>query len=128
MLPDCSTELNVLFMFRPLVVMNASWLKANLQLGSTKRRFDSSSQYFVLSESTASNLCVSTQMQLGIAAPTWFADVMIDVIGVKETSRMLQLGSLHPAEHALKIGTLVKHSRVHHVVWIGYELRDLSKC
>ena len=39
-------------------------------------------------------------------APFWFADVMVDVIGTKETSRMLQLGSLHPSGRALDIGSL----------------------
>ncbi|KAK2182608.1 hypothetical protein NP493_347g03076 [Ridgeia piscesae] len=45
---------------------------------------------------------------LGIVAPFWFRDTMVNTIGHRETERALQLGHLYGADEALKVG-LVDH-------------------
>lgn len=44
------------------------------------------------------------ETKLGIVAPTWFKDTMINTIGHRATERSLQLGILYPAPDALKVG------------------------
>jgi len=43
---------------------------------------------------------------LGIVAPTWFIDTMVNVIGQRESERALQLGHLYSGEEALKVGLI----------------------
>ncbi|XP_019363063.1 PREDICTED: enoyl-CoA delta isomerase 1, mitochondrial isoform X1 [Gavialis gangeticus] len=44
------------------------------------------------------------ETQLGIVAPFWFKDTMVNTIGHRATERSLQLGLLYSASDALKIG------------------------
>ncbi|NXR14394.1 ECI1 isomerase, partial [Semnornis frantzii] len=44
------------------------------------------------------------EAQLGIVAPFWFKDTFVNVVGHRVAERSLQLGSLHPAPEAHKIG------------------------
>ncbi|XP_054247116.1 enoyl-CoA delta isomerase 1, mitochondrial [Indicator indicator] len=44
------------------------------------------------------------EAQLGIVAPFWFKDTFVNVVGHRVAERSLQLGSLHPAAEAHKIG------------------------
>ncbi|XP_066496816.1 enoyl-CoA delta isomerase 1, mitochondrial [Tiliqua scincoides] len=44
------------------------------------------------------------ETKLGIVAPFWFKDTMINTIGHRATERSLQLGLLYPAPDALKVG------------------------
>ncbi|NXU48823.1 ECI1 isomerase, partial [Turnix velox] len=44
------------------------------------------------------------ETQLGIVAPFWFKDTFVNVVGHRIAERSLQLGSLHPAPEALKLG------------------------
>ncbi|XP_053220779.1 enoyl-CoA delta isomerase 1, mitochondrial [Podarcis raffonei] len=44
------------------------------------------------------------ETKLGIVAPFWFKDTMINAIGHRATDRSIQLGLLYPAADALKIG------------------------
>ncbi|XP_067859279.1 enoyl-CoA delta isomerase 1, mitochondrial [Heptranchias perlo] len=48
------------------------------------------------------------ETKLGIVAPFWFTDTMINVIGTRATEHSLQLGLMYSAPEALKIG-LVDH-------------------
>ncbi|XP_054831623.1 enoyl-CoA delta isomerase 1, mitochondrial [Eublepharis macularius] len=48
------------------------------------------------------------ETQLGIIAPFWFKDTMINTIGHRATERSLQLGLLYPAPEALKVGLVDK--------------------
>merc|ERR1711976_89868 len=41
---------------------------------------------------------------LGIVAPFWFQDTMVNTVGHRETERALQLGLLYSAEEAKKVG------------------------
>lgn len=41
---------------------------------------------------------------LGITAPFWFKDTMVNTVGHRETELALQLGKLYSAEEALKVG------------------------
>lgn len=41
---------------------------------------------------------------LGIKAPSWFRDTMINTIGFRETEKALQLGKLYSPEEALSVG------------------------
>ncbi|CBY37812.1 unnamed protein product [Oikopleura dioica] len=43
---------------------------------------------------------------LGIVAPTWFVDTMVNTIGQRETEFALQLGHLYSGERALEIGLI----------------------
>ncbi|KAL2298788.1 hypothetical protein Nmel_014393 [Mimus melanotis] len=44
------------------------------------------------------------EAQLGIVAPFWFKDTFVNVVGHRIAERSLQLGSLHPAPEAHKLG------------------------
>ncbi|XP_041318551.1 enoyl-CoA delta isomerase 1, mitochondrial isoform X2 [Pyrgilauda ruficollis] len=44
------------------------------------------------------------EAQLGIVAPFWFKDTFVNVVGQRIAERSLQLGSLHPAPEAQKLG------------------------
>ncbi|NXI44967.1 ECI1 isomerase, partial [Galbula dea] len=44
------------------------------------------------------------EAQLGIVAPFWFKDTFVNVVGHRVAERSLQLGSLHPAPEAHRIG------------------------
>uniref|UniRef100_A0A8D0BIS2 Enoyl-CoA delta isomerase 1, mitochondrial n=1 Tax=Salvator merianae TaxID=96440 RepID=A0A8D0BIS2_SALMN len=44
------------------------------------------------------------ETRLGIVAPFWFKDTMINTIGHRATERSLQLGLLYPAGEALQVG------------------------
>ncbi|OPJ87709.1 enoyl-CoA delta isomerase 1, mitochondrial [Patagioenas fasciata] len=44
------------------------------------------------------------EAQLGIVAPFWFKDTFVNVVGQRIAERSLQLGALHPAPEALKLG------------------------
>ncbi|KAJ6656007.1 hypothetical protein lerEdw1_004592 [Lerista edwardsae] len=44
------------------------------------------------------------ETKMGIVAPFWFKDTMINTIGHRATERSLQLGLLYPAPDALKVG------------------------
>lgn len=44
------------------------------------------------------------ETKLGIVAPSWFRDTMINTVGVRQTEMALQLGTLFSPEEALKIG------------------------
>ncbi|KAJ7306042.1 hypothetical protein JRQ81_010408 [Phrynocephalus forsythii] len=44
------------------------------------------------------------ETQLGIVAPFWFKDTMLNTVGHRCTERSIQLGLLYPAHEALKIG------------------------
>ncbi|XP_010144201.1 PREDICTED: enoyl-CoA delta isomerase 1, mitochondrial [Buceros rhinoceros silvestris] len=44
------------------------------------------------------------EAQLGIVAPFWFKDTFVNVVGHRVAERSLQLGILHSAPEALKIG------------------------
>lgn len=46
------------------------------------------------------------ETQLGIVAPYWFRDSMINTVGVRQTEMALQLGTLFSSEEALKIGLI----------------------
>ncbi|XP_029432146.1 enoyl-CoA delta isomerase 1, mitochondrial isoform X3 [Rhinatrema bivittatum] len=46
------------------------------------------------------------ETQLGIVAPFWFKDVMLEVVGHRVAERSLQLGLLYSPTDALKIGLL----------------------
>jgi len=46
------------------------------------------------------------ETQLGIVAPFWFRDNMINTVGVRQTEMALQLGTLFSSEEALKIGLI----------------------
>ncbi|ELU16502.1 hypothetical protein CAPTEDRAFT_218894 [Capitella teleta] len=43
---------------------------------------------------------------LGIVAPFWFQDTMVNTVGHRETERALQLGLLYSGENALKVGLI----------------------
>ncbi|KAM8798348.1 enoyl-CoA delta isomerase 1, mitochondrial [Eudromia elegans] len=44
------------------------------------------------------------ESQLGIVAPFWFKDTFVNVVGHRIAERSLQLGSLHSAPEALRLG------------------------
>uniref|UniRef100_A0A0P5EQE3 Enoyl-CoA delta isomerase 1, mitochondrial n=1 Tax=Daphnia magna TaxID=35525 RepID=A0A0P5EQE3_9CRUS len=44
------------------------------------------------------------ETKLGIVAPFWFKDTFVNTIGVRQSERALQLGSLFTPDEALKIG------------------------
>ncbi|XP_069726343.1 enoyl-CoA delta isomerase 1, mitochondrial [Phaenicophaeus curvirostris] len=44
------------------------------------------------------------EAQLGIVAPFWFKDTFVNTVGHRVAERSLQLGSLHPASEAHKLG------------------------
>jgi len=44
------------------------------------------------------------ETQLGIVAPFWFKDTMVNTIGVRQTELSLMLGTLYNTEQALRIG------------------------
>ncbi|XP_056309508.1 enoyl-CoA delta isomerase 1, mitochondrial [Danio aesculapii] len=44
------------------------------------------------------------ETQLGMVAPFWFKDMMLNVVGHRETEKGIQLGLLHNSPNALKIG------------------------
>ncbi|XP_069840225.1 enoyl-CoA delta isomerase 1, mitochondrial isoform X2 [Dendropsophus ebraccatus] len=44
------------------------------------------------------------ETQLGIVAPFWFKDTMINTVGNRVTEQSLQLGQMYPAPDALKFG------------------------
>ncbi|KFP71060.1 hypothetical protein N310_00634, partial [Acanthisitta chloris] len=44
------------------------------------------------------------EAQLGIVAPFWFKDTFVNVVGHRTAERSLQLGCLHPAPEAHKLG------------------------
>ncbi|XP_057366646.1 enoyl-CoA delta isomerase 1, mitochondrial-like [Daphnia carinata] len=44
------------------------------------------------------------ETRLGIVAPFWFKDAFVNTIGVRQSERALQLGSLFSPEEAFKIG------------------------
>ncbi|XP_062444063.1 enoyl-CoA delta isomerase 1, mitochondrial [Rhea pennata] len=44
------------------------------------------------------------EAQLGIVAPFWFKDAFVNVVGYRVAERSLQLGYLHPAPEAHRIG------------------------
>lgn len=44
------------------------------------------------------------ETQLGIVAPFWFKDTMLNTIGHRATERALQLGTLFPPAEALRVG------------------------
>jgi len=46
------------------------------------------------------------ETKLGIVAPFWFKDTMINTVGHRETEKALQLGTLYSGEHALKVGLI----------------------
>ncbi|XP_046654971.1 enoyl-CoA delta isomerase 1, mitochondrial-like [Daphnia pulicaria] len=48
------------------------------------------------------------ETKLGIVAPSWFKDTFVNTIGVRQSERALQLGSLFSPEEALKIGLVDK--------------------
>ncbi|CAH1273111.1 ECI1 [Branchiostoma lanceolatum] len=48
------------------------------------------------------------ETKLGIVAPFWFTDVMLNTIGHRETEKALQLGALYSAQQALSIGLVDK--------------------
>lgn len=48
------------------------------------------------------------ETKLGIVAPSWFKDTFVNTIGVRQSERALQLGSLFNPEEALKIGLVDK--------------------
>ncbi|XP_071976284.1 enoyl-CoA delta isomerase 1, mitochondrial isoform X2 [Engystomops pustulosus] len=48
------------------------------------------------------------ETQLGIVAPFWFKDTMINTIGNRATELSLQLGQMYPAPEALKFGLVDK--------------------
>ena len=45
---------------------------------------------------------------LGIVAPFWFKDTMLNTVGQRQTELALQLGTLFTAEQALSIGLVDK--------------------
>mmetsp|Transcript_2377 Transcript_2377/g.3455 ORF Transcript_2377/g.3455 Transcript_2377/m.3455 type:complete len:260 (-) Transcript_2377:1115-1894(-) len=47
-----------------------------------------------------------SETKIGIVAPWWLQDLMIQVIGRRQANRALQCGILFPAEEALKIGLI----------------------
>lgn len=46
------------------------------------------------------------ETKLGIVAPFWFKDTLINTVGHRETEKALQLGTLYSGEHALKVGLI----------------------
>jgi 3,2-trans-enoyl-CoA isomerase len=44
------------------------------------------------------------ETKLGIVAPSWFIDTMVNTIGQRVSDRMLQTGALIPSSEALKVG------------------------
>jgi len=44
------------------------------------------------------------ETQLGIVAPTWFKDTMVNTVGFRSAERMLQIGEMVDAQNALKLG------------------------
>ncbi|KAM4026175.1 enoyl-CoA delta isomerase 1, mitochondrial [Anomaloglossus baeobatrachus] len=48
------------------------------------------------------------ETQLGIVAPFWFKETMVNTIGNRATEQSLQLGQMYPAPDALKIGLVDK--------------------
>ncbi|XP_048757865.2 enoyl-CoA delta isomerase 1, mitochondrial-like [Ostrea edulis] len=48
------------------------------------------------------------ETQLGIVAPFWFVDTMLNTVGFRQTEMALQLGSLFKTDEALKIGLIDK--------------------
>ncbi|XP_078610372.1 enoyl-CoA delta isomerase 1, mitochondrial-like [Branchiostoma floridae x Branchiostoma japonicum] len=48
------------------------------------------------------------ETRLGIVAPFWFEDVMLNTIGHRETEKALQLGAMYSAQQALSIGLVDK--------------------
>ncbi|XP_073504340.1 enoyl-CoA delta isomerase 1, mitochondrial isoform X2 [Phyllobates terribilis] len=48
------------------------------------------------------------ETQLGIVAPFWFKDTMVNTVGNRVTEQSLQLGQMYPAPDALKIGLVDK--------------------
>ncbi|XP_056389928.1 enoyl-CoA delta isomerase 1, mitochondrial isoform X2 [Hyla sarda] len=56
------------------------------------------------------------ETQLGIVAPFWFKDTMVNTVGNRVTEQSLQLGQMYPAPEALKYGLvdmLVPEDKVH---------------
>ncbi|XP_077130741.1 enoyl-CoA delta isomerase 1, mitochondrial [Ranitomeya variabilis] len=48
------------------------------------------------------------ETQLGIVAPFWFKETMVNTVGNRVTEQSLQLGQMYPAPDALKIGLVDK--------------------
>lgn len=46
------------------------------------------------------------ETQLGIVAPQWFYQPMVDAVGTRQADRLLQLGLLVPATEALSLGLI----------------------
>jgi len=46
------------------------------------------------------------ETKLGITAPSWFVDTMLQTVGHRECERALQLGSLYKVDDALRIGLI----------------------
>ncbi|XP_032786797.2 enoyl-CoA delta isomerase 1, mitochondrial [Daphnia magna] len=79
------------------------------------------------------------ETKLGIVAPFWFKDTFVNTIGVRQSERALQLGSLFTPDEALKIGlvdrvlpdpeaaTAVAESELKEFLQIPAMVRYLSK-
>ena len=60
---------------------------------------------------------------LGIVAPFWFKDTMLNTVGQRQTELALQLGTLFTAEQALSIGLVDK---VLHLLHLFKDLEGTS--
>ena len=59
---------------------------------------------------------------LGIVAPFWFKDTMLNTVGQRQTELALQLGTLFTADQALSIGLVDK------VLHLLKDLEGISAC
>ncbi|NXL95883.1 ECI1 isomerase, partial [Alectura lathami] len=62
-----------------------------------------SCDYRIMAESPKYSIGLN-EAQLGIVAPFWFKDTFVNVVGHRIAERSLQLGLLHPATEAHKLG------------------------
>lgn len=79
------------------------------------------------------------ETQLGIVAPFWFKDTMVNTIGQRQTELALMMGTLFTSQQALKIGMVdqvvdtreecfeAAHKVVSHLAKIPSEARYVSK-
>ncbi|KAG9476848.1 hypothetical protein GDO78_002308 [Eleutherodactylus coqui] len=61
------------------------------------------SDYRIMADNPAYAIGLN-ETQLGIVAPFWFKDTMINTVGNRVTEQSLQLGQMYPSPDALKIG------------------------
>ena len=65
---------------------------------------------------------------LGIVAPFWFKDTMLNTVGQRQTELALQLGTLFTADQALSIGLVDKVYVVIQYIFKGFRRNICLAC